>query len=64
MLKEALLQSIIDLVNHRSKATEKGSGRQKTFKPWNKQIRSSEIDFFVTNKPTAVASFKVSKENQ
>eukprot|EP00924_Labyrinthula_sp_SR-Ha-C_P002875 snap_masked-scaffold_13-processed-gene-9.20-mRNA-1 protein AED:1.00 eAED:1.00 QI:0/-1/0/0/-1/1/1/0/64 len=64
MLKESLLQNTIDLANHRFKAGKKGSRRNETFKPWNKQIRSSEIDFFVTNKPTAVASFKVSKKNQ
>eukprot|EP00924_Labyrinthula_sp_SR-Ha-C_P007150 snap_masked-scaffold_8-processed-gene-10.25-mRNA-1 protein AED:1.00 eAED:1.00 QI:0/-1/0/0/-1/1/1/0/120 len=61
MLERFLLKNTMDIVNHRNKTGKKGTRRHATFKPWNKQIKSSEIDFFIINKPTAISSFKVNR---
>eukprot|EP00924_Labyrinthula_sp_SR-Ha-C_P015211 snap_masked-scaffold_9-processed-gene-11.27-mRNA-1 protein AED:1.00 eAED:1.00 QI:0/-1/0/0/-1/1/1/0/170 len=52
----------MDIVNHKNKAGKKESRRHATFKPWNKQIKPSEIDFFVTNKSIVITSFKVNRK--
>eukprot|EP00924_Labyrinthula_sp_SR-Ha-C_P016774 augustus_masked-scaffold_6-processed-gene-14.52-mRNA-1 protein AED:1.00 eAED:1.00 QI:0/-1/0/0/-1/1/1/0/310 len=62
MLEEFMFQNTMDIVNHRHQTRKKGPRRHATFKPWNKQIRSSELDSFVSNKPTAITSFKVDRK--
>eukprot|EP00924_Labyrinthula_sp_SR-Ha-C_P013310 snap_masked-scaffold_45-processed-gene-1.50-mRNA-1 protein AED:1.00 eAED:1.00 QI:0/-1/0/0/-1/1/1/0/196 len=62
MLEEFLLKHTMEIVNYRHKTGKKGSRTHAIFKPWNKQIRSSETNFFVTNKPITITSFKVNRK--